>query len=81
MTSSNQYIYSFIHLFIFQVTPQFTHLIHNKLIKSSAKVNVSYNVENVMNRIKKKLTDSQKEMFSKTCFGAFLNITKCIPSL
>ena len=35
-----------------------------------------YNVEDVMNKIKEKLTYFQKEMFSKTCFGAFLNITK-----
>ena len=33
-----------------------------------------------MNTIKDKLIDSQKEIFSKTCFGAFLNITKFTPS-
>ena len=35
-----------------------------------------YNGEDVMTKIKEKLIDSQKEIFSKTCFGAFLNITK-----
>ena len=37
---------------------------------------VPYNIEDVMNRIKEKLIDAQKEMVSKTCFGLFLNFTK-----
>ena len=59
---------------------QFTHVIHDKFIKSDAKVIVPYSIEDVMNRIKRKLIDSQKEMFSKTCFGAFLNFIKFTPS-
>ena len=44
------------------------------------KVTLLYSVENIMNKIKDKLTASQKEMFSKTCFGVFLNSTKFTPS-
>ena len=58
----------------------FTRVIHDKFIKSGAKVTVSHNVEDVMNRIKEKLIDSQKEMLSKICFGAVLNFSKFTPS-
>ena len=55
-------------------------VIHDKFIKSDAKVIMSYSIEDVIDTIKDKLTNSQKEMFSKTCFVAFLNITKFTPS-
>ena len=72
MASSNHYIY----LFVFQVTQQWTHIIDDKYIKSSTKVTVLYIVGNVIHTIEDKLTTSQKGMFSKTYFGAFLIITK-----
>ena len=60
--------------------PQFTRVVDDKFIKSGAKVTMPYNIEDVMNRIKEKLTDAHNEMFSKTCFGPFLNFTKFTPS-
>ena len=78
--SSDYYIYSFVHLFIFQVIPQWTHVIHDKYIKSIAHVTILYSVGDFMNTIKDKLIYSQKEMFSKICFGVFLKITKFTPS-
>ena len=67
-------------MFVFQVTPQFTRVIDDKFIKFGTKVTVPYSIEDVINRIKEKLIDSQKEMFSKICFGAFLNFIKFKPS-
>ena len=60
--------------------PQFTCVIDDKFIKFGAKVTMTYNIEDLMKRIKENLTDSQKKMFSKTYYGAFLNITKFTPS-
>ena len=61
--------------------PQFTRVVDDKFIKLGVKVTVPYNIEDMMNIIKEKLTDAQKEMFSKMCFGPFLNFTKFTPSL
>ena len=60
--------------------PQFTWAVDDKFIKLGIKATVSYDIEDVMNKIKKKLTNAQKEMFPKNYFGPFSNFAKFTPS-